>query len=344
MDRRLILAVAGSGKTTYLINRLDLEKRFLLITYTDNNKEHLRLSIIRKFGYEPKNITLLTYFQFLIRICYRPFLKDQYQAKSITWKQPPDYTMRFKRTDTRFYMNSERFLYHNRIAKLCLHGCVGFIRERIEKYFDFFMFDEVQDLAGHDFNLIQKILPVSKDCLLVGDFFQHTYDTSVDGNVNISLYDNLNKYLKKWKSCNIVIDLNSLERSHRCSPVICEFVKKHLNIHIESHRTDRTEIIMVQSQEVADDLYQDNSKIKLFFQDCRKYNCYGLNWGASKGLDDFQDVCIVLNKSTLNSFEKESLGSLSPITKNKLYVACTRAKRNIYFIPHPFIDKYKSGK
>ena len=73
MDRLLMLAVAGSGKTTYIINKLDLEHRFLIVTYTDNNVAHIKKAIIKKFGYEPQNITLLSYFQFLIRVCYRPF-------------------------------------------------------------------------------------------------------------------------------------------------------------------------------------------------------------------------------------------------------------------------------
>ena len=63
--------------------------------------------------------------------------------------------------------------------------------------------------------------------------------------------------------------------------------------------------------------------------------------GASKGLDRFQDVCIVLNKTTLVSYKKGKLDSVAPSTKNKLYVACTRARGDIYMIPHTFIDKYK---
>jgi DNA helicase-2/ATP-dependent DNA helicase PcrA len=344
MDKRLILAVAGSGKTTYLINQLDLEKRFLLVTYTDNNEQHLRLSIIKKFGYEPNNITVLTYYQFLIRICYRPYLKDEIQAKSIMWKQPPRHTMHFKRDDVRFYLSSDKLLYHNRIAKLCLENCAEKIKDRIERYFDCFMFDEVQDLAGHDFNLIQRILPTTKDCLMVGDFFQHTYETSVDGNVNKSLYKDFEAYIKKWNLRSIKIDFSTLQRSHRCSPTICDFVKKHLGISIESNRTDHTNIFFIRTQEEAEYLYNDNSKVKLFLQDCSKYDCFAFNWGASKGLDDFQDVCIILNKNTLNLFENNSLYSLSPVTKNKLYVACTRAKRDIYFIPHTFIDRFKTAK
>ena len=32
MDKRIILSVAGSGKTTYIINHLNEEKNFLIVT------------------------------------------------------------------------------------------------------------------------------------------------------------------------------------------------------------------------------------------------------------------------------------------------------------------------
>ena len=65
MDKCLMLAVAGSGKTTFLINLLNTDDRFLLVTYTRNNHEHLRRSVIKKFGYIPEKIKVLTFFQFL---------------------------------------------------------------------------------------------------------------------------------------------------------------------------------------------------------------------------------------------------------------------------------------
>ena len=83
MDRRLILAVAGSGKTTYLINHLNLERNCLIVTYTENNLIHIRKCVIRKFGYVPENITLLSYFQFLLRVCYRPFYKEKVRARGV---------------------------------------------------------------------------------------------------------------------------------------------------------------------------------------------------------------------------------------------------------------------
>ncbi|KGL54644.1 helicase UvrD [Porphyromonas sp. COT-052 OH4946] len=341
MDRRLILAVAGSGKTTHLINTLNLEQRFLIVTYTDNNLANIRQRIINTFGYVPQNITLMSYFQFLIRVCYRPFLKDKVRAKGITWDMPNQETLRLKRNSPLFYLTKGKYLYHNRIAKLCLESCAKLIRERIEKFYDYFMVDEIQDLGGHDFNLIQAITPTTIDCLFVGDFYQHTFDTSNDGNVNKGLYQDYEKYKKIWSAIGITIDERTLSNSYRCSPTTCQLVTQQLRIQISSHRKDNTKIILIDNQDDADALFVDSEKIKLFYREANKYSCYAENWGKSKGLDKFQDVCIVLNEATLKRYNNNTLHQLNPSTRNKLYVAYTRAKRNIYCIPHVFLDKYK---
>lgn len=64
MDKRLILSVAGSGKTSFIIEQLNLERNSLIITYTRNNYENLRSKVIEKFGYIPKSISIFTYFDF----------------------------------------------------------------------------------------------------------------------------------------------------------------------------------------------------------------------------------------------------------------------------------------
>lgn len=339
MDRRLILAVAGSGKTTYLINSIDPSKRYLIVTYTENNLSHIRRRIVDRFGFLPDNVNLLSYFQFLFRVCYRPFLKDKFNAKGITWNLPEDWT-RFK-TGAEHYLSSGRNLYHNRLAKLCLNKCAPQIKERIEKYYDCFLIDEVQDLGGHDFNLMLAIVPTKIDCLFVGDFFQHTYDTSLDGNVRKSLYGDYRKYKREWSNIGITVDEMTLSNSYRCSSTLCDFVRNSLLIDIRSHRDDETLIVYVDNQEEADVLYNDNTTIKLFYQDSSKYVCYSENWGKSKGLDNFTDVCIVLNATTLKAYRKNALSTLAAPTLNKLYVACTRARRNVYLIPHTYIDRYK---
>lgn len=42
MDKRVIFAVAGAGKSTYIVDNLTSTKRSLIVTYTIANCESLR--------------------------------------------------------------------------------------------------------------------------------------------------------------------------------------------------------------------------------------------------------------------------------------------------------------
>ena len=62
------------------------------------------------------------------------------------------------------------------------------------------------------------------EVLFVGDFFQHTFDTSRDGNIQKELHNNYEAYLCKFKDAGYIIDLDILSHSYRCSPTVCRFV------------------------------------------------------------------------------------------------------------------------
>ena len=49
--------------------------------------------------------------------------------------------------------------------------------------------DEIQDIAGRDFSFLEQLMTANMNMLFVGDFYQHTYDTSRDGNTNKNLFD-----------------------------------------------------------------------------------------------------------------------------------------------------------
>ena len=107
MDKRVIFAVAGSGKTTHIVSGLDLERRFLLVTYADNNRSNLRRKIIERFGYFPSNIVLLSYFTFLHSFCFKPFLLLQMRTKGINYDGPPNPTSRIRGQNGR--LSSDHF-------------------------------------------------------------------------------------------------------------------------------------------------------------------------------------------------------------------------------------------
>lgn len=68
-------------------------------------------------------------------------------------------------------------------------GVMEELKLRLEKYFDEFIIDEIQDIAGRDFSFLEQLMTANMNMLFVGDFYQHTYDTSRDGNANKNLFE-----------------------------------------------------------------------------------------------------------------------------------------------------------
>lgn len=216
------------------------------------------------------------------------------------------------------------------------------VKLRLSKYFDSFFVDEVQDFAGYDFNFLCDLASADVSTVLVGDFYQHTFDTSRDGSVNKNLHNDLATYKNKLKKKNYGIDDISLGKSYRCSPTICDFVSEKIGIDIKSHRDDETKVVYVDSEALADQLFHQSDIVKLFYQSHHKYPCYSNNWGASKGIDNYGSICVVLNDKTNKLYKSGELISLPPTTRNKLYVACTRSRTDIYFVPEKYYRKYKT--
>lgn len=341
-NKRLILSVAGSGKTTHIINSLSQDKRALIITYTDNNHKNLGLKVAEKFGFIPDGISIMTYFDFLYSFCYRPFLQKKVGANGYNFNRPPMFTTKLKRNDMQYYKDQSGGLYHGRVAKLLeVEGVIPKVIERLEKYFDEFYVDEVQDFGGHDFNLLLAISRINLSVIFVGDFFQHTFDTSRDGNVNSSLHEDYDCFVKRFVDSGFIPDSKKLSKSHRCSISICRFVNDKLGILINSHTSLETEVALIENQVEIDKVMNDPEIIKLFLQNSSKFNCYSANWGASKGQDCHTDVCVVLNAKTYKEYKQNQLNKMNTKTRNKFYVACTRARNRLIFIPEKAVKKYK---
>ncbi len=340
MDKRIIFAVAGSGKTTLIVDNLNPDRRTLLVTYTIENYRTLRLKVVGKFGCVPDNIVIYTYFQFLYQFCVRPLLGYKLEINGIDWKATPP--QRTSKTNRQHYLTKSRRLYHNRISKLLFAtDSIDDVCQRIEKYFDEICVDEIQDFAANDFNFILNICQANLKILYVGDFYQHTFDTSRDGSTRKNLHRDYEKFKKEFEQAGLVLDPDTLQKSHRCGPKVCGFVSQKLGIWIESHHADTSEVQFVDDGDTAARLFDDANIVKLFYDNQSKYECISNNWGKSKGRDDYQNICVVLNKTTLELFEADNLSELNQTTKNKLYVALTRARGAVYLVPHTFYDSLK---
>lgn len=337
MDKRVIFAVAGSGKTTYIIDSLSHNKRSLIVTYTIGNYNNLCEKILKKFdGIWPENICVMKYFTFLYRFCYKPFLSDKVKAKGIFYERNPN--NRLRKTNRAYYITPAGYIYSNRLALLIEEsGVTEKVKNRLEKYFDEFIVDEVQDIAGRDFSFLEQLMTTNINMLFVGDFYQHTYDTSRDGSTNKSLFDNFSKYEARFTRQGFMSDRTSLVKSWRCSPSICDFITKNLKIEISSNQTlesgdETSDVVFVSEQSQIDNILDNPNIVKLHYRGSSKFGAGHKNWGETKGEDHYCDVCVLLNKTTAAKYAAQKLHELQPSTKNKLYVAITRAHGKVYLI------------
>lgn len=334
MDKTVIFAVAGSGKTTHIVKSLSREKRSLVVTYTIANYENLYRKIIQKFGGDwPENIVLMRYFSFLYSFCYKPFLSDEIKARGIIYEDNPNRYAR--QTDRSYFLTNNGYLYSNRLSFILeKKQVISDIQDRIVRYFDEFIVDEVQDIAGRDFNLLEKLMETNVSQLFVGDFYQHTFDTSRDGNVNSKLFESKANYEKRFADKGFIVDNTTLINSWRCSPAICKYITDNLGIEIHSNRTeeDDTSILLVSDPGQIQHIIADQRIVKLHYQKGASFGFNHFNWGETKGEDQHNDVCVYLNKTTAKAYSSGKLLSLKPATRNKLYVAITRAHGNVYFV------------
>lgn len=338
MDKQLIFAVAGAGKTTFLIKQLDIKKRILILTYTEANYQNLRNRILEKFGKIPTNITLFTYFSFLYSFCFRPFFALKIKPSRLTFEDPP-----FVAVGNKKFFSKSREVYASQLANFLMNNGLADLKNRIEKHFDCLFIDEVEDFSGHDFDFILGVSKFNIAVKFVGDFYQYTYDTSRAGNKNKNIHNNYSTYKSKFR--NFSIDESSLNKSYRCPLEVCNFITTMLGVKMDSYKPPSSlKIDLIEDKSEIERIMNDDSVKKLFYKEHDKYSCKNHdNWANCKGLG-FENVCVILNKTTFIEYKKNSFLALKTLTRNKLYVACSRVEKSLCFIEEKQIKHLKVKK
>jgi DNA helicase-2/ATP-dependent DNA helicase PcrA len=54
-------------------------------------------------------------------------------------------------------------------------------------------------------------------------------------------------------------------------------------------------------------------------------------------MDRYEDVCVVLNPGNLKAWKAGGFRDINSATRNKLYVACSRARGNLTFVPESLL-------
>lgn len=346
-NKRLIHAVAGSGKTTKIIESIDPQKRNLILTYTETNQNTIRAKLIDKFGYIPESTFIFGVFEFLYSFCLVPYLGKR--PKGINF----DYETQGKIDNNSIDITGR--IIQNQLSKSLMRGELIYKKnnipfdnsylERIDKFFDCIYVDECQDFASDDFDWLLSLSNLNAEVSLLGDFYQKTFSTSRRGNKGKGIHSSFENWIKVISDSGFEIDLSSLSKSYRCPKIVCDFIVDNLAIEILSQREEKlpAEIILIDSKDKIESIMTDDNVMKLFYQKSYEYDCKSQNWGDSKG-SEYENVCIVLNPTTYKLFAANHLNELSSQTKSKFYVACTRTRGNLYFVNQKDIIDYKKIK
>lgn len=198
MDKRVILAVAGSGKTYTLCSEIDISKRNLIIAFTNQNIKNINKTLLEIFGCVPNNTIVMTFHSFIYKYLIRLFDRsigeyygiNDFVSKGVTIETPPKSSLLIDGVwrKNKYYIEDDKFghyikngkYYSDHLSKLILktnnrnYSLLNDCCENINKFFDKIYIDEMQDFRENNWKLLCKIIKRVNNILLVGDYNQHS--------------------------------------------------------------------------------------------------------------------------------------------------------------------------
>ena len=341
-ENRAIIACAGSGKTTRLVQEAldNRDLRIAMVTYTNVNAREIRKKFGERNSGVPRHVDVMTWFEFLLRECARPYQRSKYSEKrieSILFVNQQS-AERVKETNTkRHYFANGELIYSDKIAKFvvaCDDISAKAVIGRLKQIYTDVFVDEFQDLAGWDLEVIRMLLQSSIRVTLVGDPRQHIYDTNPSQKNKQYLGVKLVDLLKKWEKDGLC-SLEQMDATYRCNGPICDFSNAlwpgmDPMGPLQNDKTDHDGVFLVAENVVKEYVERFEPQILRHNKLVETYGYEALNFGLAKGLQ-FNRVLIVPTEPIKKYLES---GTLSHIEKsrNRLHVAITRARHSVAFV------------
>jgi len=227
----LTVAAAGSGKTTHIVRTAVSELRKVgVFTFTNDNEEQIRRSIYKLKGYVPENISIFSWFSFLLKHGVRPYQSYIHSERIrginlVSNKSGFRFQGKFgpvywgEKDCARFYFDESERIFSGKIAKYvvrCNELSNGATLRRLRKLFDVVFVDEIQDFAGYDLEFLRLMMLEGIEVHVVGDPRQCTYQTHIDQKYKKYSGPGIaNFFRNECRSNDVVIDETKLQVSFR---------------------------------------------------------------------------------------------------------------------------------
>jgi DNA helicase II / ATP-dependent DNA helicase PcrA len=237
-DNRIIIAAAGSGKTTYLVEQAIKVStgRVLITTYTEANEAEIRQKFFDLVGRVPAHVTIMTWFSFLIAHGVKPFqgymfdfevagmvfAVKQSGIKTVVNGHPIPYPESEIR---KYFFDRTDRVFSDKLPKLvirCNEKSGGAVVDRITRIFAHVFVDEVQDLAGYDLEILGALARSPVRLLMVGDPRQVTYLTHHENKHKKYADGGIVRFVQnELRKVQFSVDDPTLGQSHRNNTIIC---------------------------------------------------------------------------------------------------------------------------
>ena len=324
--------------------------------------------IIEKNKVIPENITVQTWFSFLLKHGARPFQGVLFEKKIKglilvnsqsglkAYRNPcqeckqvklvnsncnkcknPIYFGEEKEFEQHYFTNGLK-IYSDKLSKFvfrCNEKSNGNVIDRLSRIYSHIFIDEVQDLAGYDLELLKLFFNCSSAIQLVCDPRQGTYSTnSAPKNKKFKKANIINFFTDKID--NLMKDDTSLMTNYRCNKSICDLSNKlfpnfKATTSGNNITTEHSGVFFIKKQDVENYL-QKFKPVQL--RDTRRTivndNYRVMNFGESKGIS-FDRILIYPTKPFLD-WLKDNSAELAETSRSKLYVALTRARHSVAIV------------
>ena len=359
MAKKVILAVAGAGKTYHICHAIDSTKKNLILAYTHENIYNIQKELCDAYGCVPELTTVMTFHAFVyhhVILPYEPSIKEHFglsyfTSNGICTMEPPQQRIpdssgqmvnnpKYRKKESiDHYVTKREQYYCDRISELALYvkkrseSIIKRAAKRLNMFYDTILIDEFQDFREYDYEVIMALAKQLNDVMMVGDYYQHSVSARNNtgkpfknrkGNVNY--VDFVASMIKE----GFTVDESTLTQSRRCSSDICDYVSPKLGIGITSTGNHKGSVIWVNDDAIS--ILNNNQIIKLVIRDAARYSFPALNWSYSKG-DTVNSACVILTDG-LDNLDDDDFNpqKIKTSTLNKLYVAMTRSRGDLYLM------------
>ena len=359
MSNKLLIAGAGTGKTSYIVNEaLKESNRILITTFTIKCRDEIKNKIIKIRGYIPKNIIVQTWFSFLLEHGIMPYKRDLNITKvnginfvegksGIKYKGKNGFVSYYGEKEfDKYYFDDYSRIYTDKLSKLVLRideASKGLVFKRIVDVFSKIFIDEVQDMVGYDLEIIKKIATLKNNLIIVGDPRQSIYSTHCDSKYDKYSNGKIDKFINnECKQACFDIDTKSLNVCYRCHKDIVDFLNKFYPeydnlISINIPKKESQGIFIVRTLDL-DEYLARYAPIQLRYSKRTRVNelYRSINYKNSKGCTFARTV--IYPTKDLKQYIKLNTPIKTLSTKNAIYVALSRAVDSVAIVYDGDID------